>query len=62
MVWMLYVLMTPPTILEGFREEVVRVLPKGIEPTNEHLSELVIYETIMNKPLRLYPPVSLFAR
>ena len=39
------------------REEIDRVLPNGIEPTNEHLSELVVCEAIINETLRLYPPV-----
>ena len=39
MVWMLYLLMTNPTVLDACREEVDRVLPNGIEATSEHLSE-----------------------
>lgn len=62
MVWMLYLLMIHPTVLEVCREEVDRILPNGIEPTIEHLSELVICEAIISETLRLYPPAPLFAR
>jgi cytochrome P450 len=62
MVWMLYVLMTNENVLEACREEVDRVLPDGIEPTNEHLSDLVVCEAVINETLRLYPPAAIFAR
>jgi cytochrome P450 len=62
MVWMIYVLMTQNAILEACREEVDRVLPNGIEPKIEHLSELVVCEAIINETLRLYPPAPLFSR
>jgi cytochrome P450 len=62
MVWMLYVLMTHDDVLQACREEVDRVLPNGIEPTNEHLSELVVCEAVINETLRLYPPVPFFIR
>ena len=62
MVWMLYVLMTHSDVLQVCREEVDRVLPNGIEPTNEHLSELVVCEAVINETLRLYPPVTYFLR
>ena len=62
MVWMLYVLMTHDDVLQVCREEVDRVLPNGTEPTNEHLSELVVCEAIINETLRLYPPAPIFVR
>jgi len=62
MVWMLYVLMTHNDVLQACREEVDRVLPNGIEPTNEHLSALVVCEAVINETLRLYPPAAVFVR
>jgi len=62
MVWMLYILMTNESVLQACREEVDRVLPNGIEPTNEHLSELVVCEAIIYETLRLYPPAPVFSR
>ncbi|CAF3853713.1 unnamed protein product [Rotaria sp. Silwood2] len=62
MTWMFYVLMTHDDIFEACREEIDRVLPNGIEPTNENLSELVICEAIINETLRLYPPAPFFSR
>jgi len=62
MTWMLYVLMTHEHVLQACREEVDRILPKGTEPTNEHLSQLIICEAVINETLRLYPPAPLFAR
>jgi cytochrome P450 len=62
MVWMLYVLMTNEKVLQACREEVDRVLPNGIEPTNDYLSELVVCEAIINETLRLYPPAAIFTR
>jgi cytochrome P450/NADPH-cytochrome P450 reductase len=62
MVWMLYALMTHDDVLQACREEVDKVLPNGIEPTNEHLSELVVCEAVINETLRLYPAAPFFAR
>jgi cytochrome P450/NADPH-cytochrome P450 reductase len=62
MVWLFYILMTHDDVLKACQEEVDRVLPNGIEPTNEHLSELVICEAIINETLRLYPPALFFQR
>ena len=62
MTWLLYVLMTHEHVLQACREEVDRVLPKGTELTNEHLSQLVICEAIINETLRLYPPAPFYAR
>jgi cytochrome P450 len=54
--------MTHDDVLKACQEEVDRVLPNGIEPTNEHLSELVICEAIINETLRLYPSAPIFVR
>jgi cytochrome P450 len=62
MVWMLYVLMTNENVLQACREEIDRVLPNGTEPTNEHLSELVICDAVISETLRLYPPAPFFLR
>ena len=62
MVWMLYVLMTNEHVLQACCEEIDRILPNGTEPTNEHLSELVVCEAVINETLRLHPPVPFFAR
>jgi cytochrome P450 len=62
MAWIFYILMTHDDVLQACREEVDRVLPDGIEPTNEHLAELVICEAVINETLRLYPTAPLFMR
>jgi cytochrome P450 len=62
MSWIFYILMTHDDVLIACREEVDRVLPNGIEPTNEHLPELVVCEAIINETLRLYPPAPLVTR
>ena len=62
MVWMLYVLMTDPGVLRACREEVDRVLPDGVELTNEHLAELPVCEAMIHEALRLYPPAPFLAR
>jgi cytochrome P450 len=62
MSWIFYVLMTHHDVLEACREEVDRVLSNGIEPTYEHLAELVVCEAIINETLRLYPPVPAVSR
>jgi cytochrome P450 len=49
MVWVFYILMTHDDVLQVCREEVDRVLLNGIEPSHEHLTELVICE--MPKPI-----------
>ncbi|CAF3546980.1 unnamed protein product, partial [Rotaria sordida] len=41
MTWMFYILMTHKDVFEACREEVDRVLPNDIEPTNENLADLV---------------------
>ena len=62
MVWMLYVLMTHDEVFRACREEADRVLPNGIEPSNENLSDLVICEAVINETLRLYPTAPFFVR
>ncbi|CAF1539469.1 unnamed protein product [Rotaria sordida] len=62
MTWMFYILMTHKDVFEACREEVDRVLPNDIEPTNENLPALVICEAIINETLRLYPPAPFFGR
>ncbi|CAF1159024.1 unnamed protein product [Rotaria sordida] len=54
--------MTHEDVLQACREEIDRVLPNGIEPTNEHLAELVVCEAVINETLRLYPSIPLFLR
>ena len=49
MVWILYVLMTNESTLRACREEVDRVLPDGIQLTNEHLVDLPICEGIVSE-------------
>jgi cytochrome P450 len=62
MVWIFYILMTHDDVLQACQEEVDRVLPNGMEPTNEHLSELAVCEAIINETLRLYPSAPIFVR
>ncbi|CAF1510506.1 unnamed protein product [Rotaria sordida] len=54
--------MTHNDVFEACREEVDRVLPNDIEPTNENLADLVICEAIINETLRLYPSAPFFGR
>jgi cytochrome P450 len=62
MSWIFYILTTHDHVLEACREEVDRILPNGIEPTNEHLGELIVCEAIINETLRLYPPAPIVMR
>jgi cytochrome P450 len=62
MVWIFYILMTHEDVLRACQEEVDRVLPNGIEPSNEHLADLVICEAVINETLRLYPSAPIFVR
>jgi cytochrome P450 len=62
MTWALYCLMLHDEVLQACREEVDRVLPNGIIPTFEHLSDLQIIEAVLYETLRLYPAAPLFAR
>jgi cytochrome P450 len=62
MTWIMYVLMTNEQILQACREEVDRVLPNGVEPTYDHVSDLVVCEAIIQETLRLYPPAPFISR
>jgi cytochrome P450 len=62
MVWLFYILMTHENVLQACQEEVDKILPNGIEPSNEHLPELVVCEAIINETLRLYPSAPIFVR
>lgn len=62
MVWMMYVLMTNPSVLEACRKEVDQVLPNGKVPTYDILNELHICESVIYETLRLYPPIPFFVR
>lgn len=62
MTWICYVFMLHDDVLQACREEVDAVLPDGIEPTNEHLNQLVVCEAVINETLRLYPPAPMFSR
>ncbi|CAF0856846.1 unnamed protein product [Adineta ricciae] len=62
MVWILYVLMTHEDVQQACREEVDRILPNGIQPTDEHLSQLMVCEAVINETLRLYPAAPFFVR
>ncbi|CAF2504784.1 unnamed protein product [Rotaria sp. Silwood2] len=62
MTWVIYVLMTNEEVWRACRDEVNRVLPNGIEPTYEHVNELVVCEAVLQETLRLYPPAPLFGR
>ncbi|CAF3439767.1 unnamed protein product [Rotaria sp. Silwood1] len=62
MAWIMYVLMTNPSVLRACQEEVDRVLPNGMIPTYEMLSELNICESVIYETLRLYPPIPYFVR
>ena len=62
MTWVLYVLMMHDDVLEACRDEIDRVLPNGIDPTGDHLAQLVVCEAVINETLRLYPPAPLFTR
>jgi cytochrome P450 len=54
--------MTNDIVLQACQDEVDRVLPNGIEPTNEHLNELVVCEAVLQETLRLYPPAPFIGR
>jgi hypothetical protein len=47
MTWVMYVLMTNEQVLEACRNEVDKILPNGIEPNYENLSELVVCEAVL---------------
>jgi cytochrome P450 len=62
MTWTMYVLMINEQVLQACRDEVDRILPDGIEPTYEHVSELIVCEAILQETLRLYPPAPFISR
>ena len=62
MAWIMYVLMTNPSVLQDCQNEVDRVLPNGMIPTYEKLNELNICESVIYETLRLYPPIPFFVR
>ncbi|UJR25824.1 hypothetical protein I4U23_007174 [Adineta vaga] len=62
MVWILSILMTHEDVLQACREEVDRILPNGIDPTDENLPQLMICEAVINETLRFYPPAPFFTR
>ena len=55
-------LIVHPDILQVCREGITKMLPNGIESTNGHLSDLVVYEAVINETLRHYSPVAIFGR
>jgi cytochrome P450 len=62
MTWTMYVLMTNEKVLQACRDEVDRVLPNGIDPTCEHISQLIVCEAVLQETLRLYPPAPFISR
>ncbi|CAF2429126.1 unnamed protein product [Rotaria sp. Silwood2] len=62
MAWIMYVLMTNPSVLCACQEEVDRVLPNGMIPTYEILNNLNVCESVIYETLRLYPPIPYFVR
>jgi cytochrome P450/NADPH-cytochrome P450 reductase len=62
MTWLMYVLMTNPTVLRDCQDEVDRVLPNGMIPTYENLNDLNICESVIYETLRLYPSIPFFVR
>jgi len=62
MSWIMYILMTNPSVLQACQEEVDRILPNREIPTYETLQELHICESVIYETLRLYPPIPYFVR
>ncbi|UJR11633.1 hypothetical protein I4U23_015814 [Adineta vaga] len=60
--WALYVLMTNEQVMRACCDEIDHVLPDGIEPTSENISNLPVCEAVLQETLRLYPPAPFFAR
>jgi cytochrome P450 len=62
MAWVMYELMTNPSVYQACQNEVDRILPNQTIPTYEHLNDLPIIEAVLQETLRLYPPAPFFAR
>ena len=62
MTWIMYELMTNPSVYQDCEAEVDKVLPNGMVPTYEHLNDLPIIEAVIQETLRLYPPAPFFVR
>lgn len=62
MTWMLYILMTHPSVLQDCQEEIDRILPNGMIPTYEQLGDLHVCESVIHETLRLYPTLPFFVR
>ncbi|CAF2108144.1 unnamed protein product [Rotaria magnacalcarata] len=62
MIWVIYELMTNPSVYRACQDEVDRILPDGMIPTYEHLNELHTIEAVLQETLRLYPPAPFFIR
>ncbi|CAF1381265.1 unnamed protein product [Adineta ricciae] len=62
MTWCMFILMTNENVFKACQNEIDRIFPNGIEPTYEHLNELVVCEAVLYETLRLYPPASFIAR
>jgi cytochrome P450 len=62
MTWIMYILMTNPSVLRACQDEVDRILPNGMIPTYEKLSELNVCESVIYETLRLYPSIPYFVR
>ena len=61
-VWVMYELMANEHVLRVCRDEVDRIVPDGIEITDEHINDMVICEAVLQETLRLYPPAPFFGR
>jgi cytochrome P450 len=62
MAWIMFILMTNPSVLRDCQDEVDQILPNGMIPTYEKLNDLNICESIIYETLRLYPPIPFFVR
>jgi cytochrome P450 len=62
MSWVMYELMTNPSVYQACQHEVNRILPNRTIPTSQHLNDLPIIEAVLQETLRLYPPAPFFTR
>jgi cytochrome P450/NADPH-cytochrome P450 reductase len=62
MAWLMYELMTNPSVYKDCQNEIDRLLPNGMIPTYENLNDLPIIEAVIQETLRLYPPAAFFSR